>query len=463
MLEIVEYPSEPLAQKLKRLLRRGSAAGPEINETEKAVREILQQVKAGGDEALCTLTRRFDKVEVSPKQLRVSAKSLADADAALDPDLRASIETAVANIRAFHEREYHPFASWDMAVGDGATLGKRVMPIERVGLCIPAGEAPLFSSLLMTAVPAQVAGVKELCVVSPPVKAGEVHPTIAATAHLLGIEEVYAIGGAQAVGALAYGTKSIRRVDKIVGPGSPYTVAAQRAVFGTVGIALLPGPSEVVILADKTADARLVAADMLSQAEHGWEGEVVCITDCPDLAKKVWEEIANKVGYIDVPTSGNIHPEEVGRGLTAEVNALPRRAIVARVLTACGLLVVVPNLDIGVKLLNRIAPEHAELLVDEPRRWVDKIRHCGALFLGAPSTVAVGDYFAGTNHVLPTNGTARYASSLGVADFVKTTSVIHYTRERLEGAAEHIARMAQAEGLEAHAQAVRIRQQQATP
>lgn len=457
MLEIVKYPSEQLAQKLERLLRRGSAISSDI--IEKAVRDILQQVKAQGDKALCELTQRFDGVEVCPGQLRVPASVLAEAEAALDPSLRASIAAAAANIRAFHEREYHPFTSWDMEVGDGATLGKRVMPIERVGLCIPAGAAPLFSSLLMTAIPAQVAGVKELCVVSPPVAAGKVHPTIAATAWLLGIEEVYAIGGAQAVGALAYGTKSIPRVDKIVGPGSPYTVAAQRAVFGTVGISLLPGPSEVVILADKKADAHLVAADMLSQAEHGWEGEVVCITNCPDLAKKVQEIIAGQVGDSDVDTSGNISPEEADRRFAAAMKTLPRRAIVARVLNTCGLLVVVEDLDTGVELLNRIAPEHAELLVDEPRRWVDKIRHCGALFLGAPSTVAVGDYFAGTNHVLPTNGTARYASSLGVADFVKTTSVIHYTRERLEGAAEHIARMAQAEGLEAHAQAVRIRQQ----
>ena len=351
-----------------------------------------------------------------------------------------------------------------MEVGDGATLGKRVIPIERVGLCIPAGEAPLFSSLLMTAVPAQVAGVKELCVVSPPVAAGKVHPTIAATAHLLGIEEVYAIGGAQAVGALAYGTESIHRVDKIVGPGSPYTVAAQRAVFGAVGIALLPGPSEVVILADEKADARLVAADMLSQAEHGWEGEVVCITNCRGLAEEVRGMIANQVGNLDVSTSGNIPPEEAGRRLADSVNALPREAVIARVLNACGLLVVVQDLDTGVELLNRIAPEHAELLVAEPQRWVDKIRHCGALFLGPASPVAVGDYFAGTNHVLPTSGAARYASSLGVADFVKTTSVIHYTKERLiAGAAEHIVRMAQAEGLEAHARAVRIRQQQATP
>ena len=464
MLEIVKYPSEPLAPKLATLLRRGIRhVSADASGIEKEVRDILDQVRAGNDAALCELTQHFDEVEVTPEQLRVSTESLAAAEAMLDPGLRASIEAAAANIRAFHQREYQPFASWDMAVGDGATLGKRVMPIERVGLCVPAGEVPLFSSLLMTAVPAQVAGVEEICVVSPPIKAGEVHPTIAATAHLLGIEEVYAIGGAQAVGALAYGTESIRRVDKIVGPGSPYTVVAQQAVFGTVGIALLPGPSEVVILADKTADARLVAADMLSQAEHGWEAEAVCITDSEALAEKVQAEIAARVDFVDVPTSGNIPPEEVERRFVAAVNALPRSAVIARALTAFGSLVVVPNLDAGVELLNRIAPEHAELLVAEPRLWVEKIRHCGALFLGPASTAAVGDYFAGTNHVLPTSGTARYASSLGVADFVKTTSVIHYTKERLASSAEHIVRMAQAEGLEAHAQAVRIRQQQAAP
>ena len=225
-MPIVSYPSEPLAGPLAALLARRPESDPEV---EDAVRDILRQVREAGDAALCEMTRKFDGVEVAPEQVRVSAQSLAEAEAALDPSLRVSMEAAIANIRAFHERQ--KLNSWFVEDGDGVVLGKKITPIERVGLCVPAGEVPLFSSLLMTAIPAQVAGVAELCVVAPPAAAGQVDPTIAAAAHLLGIDEVHAVGGAQAVGALAYGTESIGRVDKIVGPGSPYTVAAQRQVF----------------------------------------------------------------------------------------------------------------------------------------------------------------------------------------------------------------------------------------
>ena len=433
MVPIASYPSEPLAAPLAALLARRPELDPEV---EDAVRDILRQVRKEGDAALCALTQRFDGVEVCPKQVRVSASVLAEAEAALDPNLRASMAAAIANIRAFHERQ--KLNSWFVEDGDGVMLGKKITSIERVGLCVPAGEVPLFSSLLMTAVPAQVAGVDQLCVVTPPVAAGCPAPVIAAAASLLGIDEVYAVGGAQAVGALAYGTESIPPVHKIVGPGSPYTVAAQRQVFGTVGIALLPGPSEIVVLADAGADPRLVAADLLSQAEHGWGVACVCITDCAALARRVQEE------------------------LEAQRAALPRYSIIDSALEEYGAIVVVPSLEMGIELLNRLAPEHAELQVADPWHWVDSVRHCGALFLGAAASEPVGDYFAGTNHVLPTQGAARYASSLGWADFVKTTSIIAYSPERLAHTAEHIARMAQAEGLEAHAQAVRIRQQRPT-
>lgn len=428
MIEIVSYPCDPQPAKLTAILGRSTGVAPEV---EAAVRDILAQVREGGDEALCALTRQFDKVDMQPDSLRMSAEALSLAARKLDPELRGSIAAAAANIRAFHERQ--KINSWFMEDGDGVILGKKVTPIERVGLCVPAGEVPLFSSLLMTAIPAQVAGVGEICVVSPPVVGGAVDPTIAATAQLLGIEEVYAVGGAQAVAALAYGTESIRRVDKVLGPGSPYTVAAQQQVFGVVGIAMLPGPSEIVVLADDGADPRLVAADLLSQAEHGWGVASVCITDCDDLARRVQAEIATQLA------------------------ALPRNEIMTQALGEYGAIVVVADLEVGIELLNLMAPEHAELLVVDPWRWVDKIRHCGALFLGSASTEPVGDYFAGTNHVLPTNGAARYASSLGLADFVKTTSIIAYTDERLQNTGEDIIRMARAEGLEAHAQAVSIR------
>lgn len=434
MVPIASYPSAPLAAPLAALLARR----PEFDaEVEEAVRSILRQVREEGDAALCALTQCFDGVEIGPQQVRVPASVLAEAEAALDPSLRADMAAAAANIRAFHERQR--LNSWFVEAGDGAMLGQKITPIERVGLCVPGGEAPLFSSLLMTAIPAQVAGVDQLCVVTPPAAAGQPAPVIAAAAHLLGIDEVYAVGGAQAVAALAYGTESIRPVHKIVGPGSPYTVAAQRQVFGAVGIALLPGPSEIAVLADEGADPRWVAADLLAQAEHGWGVAVVCITDCAALAHRVQEE------------------------LEAQRAVLPRYSIINSSLEEYGAIVVVPSLEVGIELLNRLAPEHAELQVADPWRWVDSIRHCGALFLGAASTEPVGDYFAGTNHVLPTQGAARYASSLGWADFVKTTSIIAYTPERLAHAAAPIVRLARAEGLEAHAQAVRIRQQKATP
>jgi histidinol dehydrogenase len=257
---------------------------------------------------------------------------------------------------------------------------------------------------------------------------------------MLGLSEVYAVGGAQAVGALAYGTATIPAVDKIVGPGSPYTVAAKRQVFGVVGIEMIPGPSEIVILADDSADARFAAADLLSQAEHGSGQEAaICITTSDELARKIGEEVA----------------------LQAE--SLPRVQAVREALSRYGAVIVVDDLDTGVELLNRIAPEHAELLVEEPWVWLQKIRNAGAVFLGPASTEPVGDYYAGTNHILPTNGAARYASSLGLSDFVKTTSVVSYSAERLRQVGPDIMTMARAEGLEAHARAVQVRLDRMTP
>jgi len=312
-------------------------------------------------------------------------------------------------------------------------LGKKVMPIDRLGICVPAGEVPLFSSLLMCALPAQIAGVKEICVVSPPQQDGQVHPVIAAAARLIGIDEVHAVGGAQAVGAMAYGTETVAPVDKIVGPGSPYTVAAQKQVFGLVGISMLPGPSEIVVLADECANPAYIAADLLSQAEHGWGVASVCITDSRALADAVSAEVER------------------------QAETLPRADAVRAALEEYGAIVVVDTLDLGLELLNRIAPEHAELLVAEPWQWLDQVRHCGAVFLGESASEPIGDYFAGTNHVLPTNGAARYASSLGVGDFVKTTSVIAYTKTRLRNTQATIALLARAESLEAHARAVEVR------
>lgn len=430
MLEIVAYsPNGPVEGRLRAILeRRGSLPA----EVEEAVAQILAQVRARGDAAVAEYTRRFDGVSLDPTRFRVPATALDEARRAADPELMAAVAEASANVRAFHERQR--LNSWFMEDGDGVVLGKRVRPLDRVGLCVPGGQAPLLSSLLMVAVPAQVAGVGQICVVTPPQASGLPHPDLLATARLLGLDEVYAIGGAQAVAALAFGTRTIRPVDKIVGPGGPYTVAAKRQVYGVVGIEMVPGPSEIVVLADGGADPAFVAADLLSQAEHGSGYEAaVCITPVAELARRVRDEVE------------------------AQLATLPRAEAAGRALARFGAIVTVPDLATGLELVNRIAPEHLELLVADPWSWLDRVHHAGAVFLGEAATEPVGDYFAGTNHVLPTNGAARFASSLGLADFVKTTSVVSYSRARLGRTGGRIALLARAEGLEAHARAVEVR------
>ena len=427
-MEIVAYPSEPLADKIESILRRRIGVSDKVDE---AVRQVLHQVRERGDQAVVEYTERFDGVSVGDGGYRMSPAALQAGLDGLDASLRSAMEAAVANIRSFHEHQRDK--SWFVEDGDGVLLGKKVTPIDRLGVCVPAGEVPLFSSLLMCAIPAQIAGVGEICVVSPPQQDGQVHPVIAAAARLIGIDEVHAVGGAQAVGAMAYGTETVAPVDKIVGPGSPYTVAAQKQVFGLVGIPMLPGPSEIVVLADGDANPAYIAADLLSQAEHGWGVASVCITDSRVLAEAVSAEVER------------------------QMETLPRADAVRAALEEYGAIAVVDSLDSGFELLNRIAPEHAELLVADPWKWLDQVRHCGAVFLGEAASEPVGDYFAGTNHVLPTNGAARYASSLGVGDFVKTTSVIAYTETRLRTTQAAIARLARAESLEAHARAVEVR------
>ena len=427
-MEIVAYPSEPLADKIESILRRRIGVSDKVDE---AVRQVLHQVRERGDQAVVEYTERFDGVSVGDGGYRMSPAALQAGLDGLDASLRSAMEAAVANIRSFHEHQRDK--SWFVEDGDGVLLGKKVTPIDRLGICVPAGEVPLFSSLLMCAIPAQIAGVGEICVVSPPQQDGQVHPVIAAAARLIGIDEVHAVGGAQAVGAMAYGTETVAPVDKIVGPGSPYTVAAQKQVFGLVGIPMLPGPSEIVDLADGDANPAYIAADLLSQAEHGWGVASVCITDSHALAEAVSAEVER------------------------QMETLPRADAVRAALEEYGAIAVVDSLDSGFELFNRIAPEHAELLVADPWKWLDQVRHCGAVFLGEAASEPVGDYFAGTNHVLPTNGAARYASSLGVGDFVKTTSVIAYTETRLRTTQATIARLARAESLEAHARAVEVR------
>lgn len=424
LLPIVRYAER--AERLAAILDRAATFDAEV---EAAARAVLEEVRVGGDAALLACSERFDGVR--PPALRIPPGALGAALAALDPELRAILEEAAANIRRFHERQRT--ASWFTEDGDGVVLGQRVVPMERVGLYVPGGTAAYPSSVLMNAIPAQVAGVAEIHLVSPPRADGLPHPLVLATARLLGLEHVYAAGGAQAIAALAYGTETVPRVDKIVGPGNAYVAAAKRLVFGRVAIDSVAGPSEIVVLADETADPAFVAADLLSQAEHDARASAVLVTNSPTLAEAVQAEVDRLV-----PT-------------------LERRAILARALPAYGAILLTETPQEAIAATNELAPEHLEILTADPWETMTRIRHAGAIFLGPYSTEPVGDYFAGPNHVLPTGGTARYASALGVHDFVRTQSVIAYSRERLAAAGERIARFADAEGLDAHALAVRIR------
>ncbi|SHK54992.1 histidinol dehydrogenase [Rhodothermus profundi] len=424
LLPIVSY--EKREERLAALWRRGSLFDPEI---ESAVQEILHQVQQRGDAALLELTEQFDGVR--PAALRVSEEELAAAFAAMDADLKAIMAEAADNIRRFHERQRR--TSWFVEEEDGVVLGQRIVPLERVGLYVPGGRACYPSSLLMNAIPAQVAGVPELHLVSPPGPSGRPHPLVLATAYFLGIRHVYAVGGAQAIAALAFGTETIPSVDKIVGPGNVYVALAKKMVFGRVDIDAVAGPSEIVVLADDTADPEFVAADLLSQAEHDERASAVLVTPHTLLAEAVRAQVQRMVA------------------------TAPRRAILEASLARYGACIVTPSMREAYAVVNELAPEHLELMVRDPWAALPHIRHAGAIFLGPFSTEPVGDYFAGPNHVLPTGGTARYASALSVDDFVRSQSIIAYTAERLQQTGPRIMRFAEAEELPAHAQAVAVR------
>ena len=427
MIDIIQNTRD--SAKLDAILSRTPAFSPE---REAVVREIVTAVKERGDRALLAYTKKFDNIAMAVADMRVAESEIKTAYDNADPKLLKIIAAAAANIRNFHNAQRQN--SWFIEDGDGVVLGKRVLPLDRVALLIPGASAPLFSTLLMAAIPAQIAGVPQLCIATPPQANGAVHPTVLATAHTLGIREIYKVFGAQAVAALAYGTQTIPRVDKLVGPGNPYGQIAKKLVFGAVDIDMVAGPSEIVVLADETANAKYVAADLLSQAEHGSGFEAaVCITTCGALAARIAAEIA------------------------AQAAALTHRAIIKTALDRYGAIVIVNDLAEGIALVNRIAPEHLELIVADPWALVQSIRHAGAVFLGAASSEPVGDYYAGTNHILPTAGTARFASSVGVDTFTKTMSIVQYTEQRLQKTAGHIIALAQAEGLDAHANAIRQR------
>ena len=411
---------------LDTILHRQTSFDPKVDE---AVARIIGEVHTHGDEAVLQYTEQFDNVR--PPHLRVPESLLAQSHSELPERLSLIIEEASANIRRFHERQLPD--SWYMEDGDGVVLGQRVVPIENVGVYVPGGKAFYPSSLLMNVIPAQVAGVSEIHLVSPPQPSGYPHPLVLGAAHQLGISHVYAAGGAQAIAALAYGTATIPKVDKIVGPGNIYVATAKKQVFGMVDIDSVAGPSEIVVLADGTADPLHIAADLLSQAEHDERASAILVTTERAVAEQVQHHIA------------------------ALVPTLSRREILEQSLSSYGACILTDTLEEAIDVVNQLAPEHLELIVQDHWHVMTHIRHAGAIFLGPYSTEPVGDYFAGPNHVLPTGGTARYASALSVDDFIRKQSIIHYTRERLQKTGDKIVDFANAEGLTAHALAVSTR------
>jgi histidinol dehydrogenase len=423
MIPIID-PSD--RSRLDAILSRDATFSDEVDQS---VASILLQVRQRGDDALLDLSERFDGVRPDP--IRVPPDALEAASDALDPELRDILTDAEANIRRFHARQVQN--SWFTDDGDGVLLGQRVVPMDRAGLYVPGGTAFYPSSLLMNAIPAQEAGVQEIHLVSPPKEDGYPHPLVLATAHLLGLEHVYGIGGAQAVGALAYGTDSVAPVDTIVGPGNAYVAAAKKQVFGRVDIDSVAGPSEIGILADASADPEYVAADLLSQAEHDERASAILVTPHRPLAEAVQEHVA------------------------AMVPELPRADTIRTALDAYGACIVTADMDEAIDVMNELAVEHLEILTEDDWGTMTRIRHAGAIFLGPYSSEPVGDYFAGPNHVLPTGGTARYASALSVDDFIRKQSIISYSKDRLAETGASIAALADAEDLQAHAEAIRVR------
>ncbi len=390
------------------------------------LRKIVSGVEAGGDKAVAELTEKFDAVKLAPEEFLVTPEELQKAHEQIDPDLLASLRQAIANVKKyqaeifFADKVNHP--------------GLKLLPLKRVGICVPGASAPLPSTVIMTAVPAQVAGVKEIAVVSPPRYQGSIHPVILAVCFELGITEVYRLGGAQAVAALAYGTETIAKVDKIVGPGNKWVQLAKKEVFGQVDIDSIAGPSEVLIIADDNANPAWVAADMLSQAEHA-PGSAIVFTNSEILAQNVLGQLKEQLSGLD------------------------REKETTDCLVKFGAIAVFSDLDEAIREANDFATEHLEIQCGpDSRKVAEKIQNAGAIFIGDYTPVAVGDYWAGPSHTLPTGTTAKFFSPLSSNDFVKSTSVIEYNREKLAESADHIVRLAQTEGLDAHAKSIKIRQ-----
>ena len=394
------------------------------------VTEIIDNVITNGDKALFEYSKKFDRADLTA--LEVTADEIDEAIASVSPEFIEIIREAANNIRAFHEKQVRN--SFILNEKDGVVTGQKIIPIEKVGLYVPGGTAAYPSTVLMDSIPAKIAGCNEIVMVTPPSSDGRVNPVILAAAKIAGVDRIFKVGGAQAVAALAYGTESVPKVDKIVGPGNAYVAEAKKQVFGKVSIDMIAGPSEILVVADSTSNPKFVAADLLSQAEHDKMASAVLVTDSEELAKKVSEE------------------------LEAQIPLLPRKEIARASIDNNGKIIVAKdNLSLAIDIANEISPEHLELCVDNPFDYLDKIKHAGSVFMGKYCPEALGDYFAGPNHTLPTSGTARFSSPLSVDDFVKKTQFIYYSKDALSGVADKVAYFAEKEGLSAHAKSATIR------
>ena len=427
-MRIVTLTSETKQNLLENLLKRSTN---DYGEYEKVVAEIIEQVKSRKEEAIFEYSLKFDKCELTKETFEVTRAEIEEAYTQIDAHFIEVMKTSAANIRAYHEKQKRN--SWFDAKEDGTILGQKITPMHSVGVYVPGGKAAYPSTTLMNVVPAKVAGVPNIIMTTPAGADGKVNAATLVAADIAGVDRIFKVGGAQAIAALAYGTDMIPKVDKIVGPGNIFVALAKRAVYGHVSIDSIAGPSEILVLADETATPRYVAADLLSQAEHDEMASAILITTSAELAQKVSDEID---GFL---------------------TQLSRRAIIEKSLENYGYILVAPDMNTAIEAVNEIASEHLEILTANPFDTMTRVRNAGAIFLGEYSSEPLGDYYAGPNHVLPTNGTAKFFSPLNVDDYVKKSSIISYSREALEKVHEDIELFAQKEGLTAHANSIHVR------
>jgi histidinol dehydrogenase len=431
MIKIFKYPSAPAQKRLDAIVNRGLAFKvKDVN----AVKRILADVRKNKDKALISYIKQFDAPKVTVKSLKVSKKELDQAQRRVDKGFLKSLNKAAKQIEAFHRHQVEK--SWSVKNAAGTILGQLVRPVNGAGVYVPGGrggKTPLVSSVLMGCIPARVAGVKNICITTPPTKNGKVDPHVVAAARKIGVDTIFKAGSAWGIAALAYGTETVPKVDVVVGPGNVFVTLAKKMVAGTVGVDMVAGPSEILVIADQKANPDYIAADLLSQAEHDALASAVLLTTSDELA------------------------ETVVAAVESQLKALPRREIAEASIKVYGAVMVAPKLDTCFNLANQIAPEHLELHVEKPEKYLNRIQNAGAVFLGPYTPEPVGDYIAGPNHVLPTAGTARFASALSVDHFVKKISVIHYSKKALKRDAADVIRLAEIEGLTAHARAVKIR------